>query len=202
MSGALYDRMRLAWDQARREFETHGLVLPGSAAFSCVPDVCDAWCCRNLTVPVDDLDSSRLEAGTGLAPSHFLECEDGVPVTLPLVQPYVLGRRDGACLFNGPDRRCSAYACRPDACRLYPHSLLFVDAESGQVLALAELDRRRAVSDALAGGPAEALPLLLRHLECPGFTGPPLDEPGWREALRHAYALQYRDPPPALPGGA
>jgi hypothetical protein len=35
------------------------------------------------------------------------------------------------------------------------------------------------------------VPLLLRHIECPGFTGEPMSEPAWRELLLATAALQY-----------
>ena len=189
----VHDRMELAWSEARGGIDTHGLVLPGSPAFVCQADLCDAWCCRNLTVALDDADAARLERETGRAQRTFLESERGVPIALPLAQPYVLGRCDGACVFLAGDRRCGAYSGRPDACRLYPHSILFVDAETGRPLALSAPDRRAAVEGALHGEQSEALPLLLRHLACPGFTGPPLDVPAWRSLLAETYSLQFRE---------
>ena len=40
-------------------------------------------------------------------------------------------------------------------------------------------------------GMQQHLPLLLRHLECPGFTGEPLTENGWRELISETARLQY-----------
>lgn len=193
--------MEQAWGEARAGLETHGLVLPGSPAFVCQADLCDAWCCRNLTVALDEADVARLERETGRMPVTFLESERGVPIALPLAQPYVLGRGDSACVFLAADRRCGAYPGRPGACRLYPHSILFVDAESGRPLTLSAPDRRAAVEAALHGEGHEVLPLLLRHLACPGFTGPPLDMAAWCALLAETYSLQFRgqvNPPRGL----
>lgn len=196
---SLYDQMAKLWKDTGTGLESHALVLPGDAGFVCQADLCDAWCCRNLTVALDDADADRIERSTGAIRPAFLECEDGNPIALPLVQPYLLGRRDGACVFLAADRRCSTYAGRPDACRLYPHSLLFVDAETGKPLSPLAPDRRAAVEAALDGRGHEMVPLVIRHLACPGFTGPPLDESAWRALLGATYALQFRDPLPSFP---
>lgn len=185
--------MKQAWSDGCGGLETHALVLPGSPAFICQADRCDAWCCRNLTVAVDNLDVARIERETGHRPATFLESERGVPIALPLSQPYVLGRGEGACVFLEEDRRCGAYRGRPDACRLYPYSVLFADVETGRPLRLPAPDRRAAVEAALRGDGCDVLPLLMRHLACPGFTGPAIDEAEWRTLLAETYSLQFRD---------
>jgi len=35
------------------------------------------------------------------------------------------------------------------------------------------------------------VPLLLGHIECPGFTGPPISEPQWRALFDSTCQLQY-----------
>ncbi len=132
-----------------------------------------------------------MQAG-GREPAAFLECEDGRPIELPLVQPYLLARLDGACALLDSNCRCAAYEQRPDACRQYPHQVLLVDLADGRPVAAGP-----GPLATLAGGasrPGDAVPLLLRHRECPGFTGPPPSEAGWLEILRATATLQYGPP--------
>lgn len=151
-------------------------VLPGDPSFVCRAAECDAWCCRALSVPVDDNDAQRLERHSGLERSRFLESEAGVPIELPLVEPYLLARRDGHCALLGSDLRCSQYDGRPDACRAYPFQLLLINRLTGQP------------ASAHAGGD----PVLIRHLDCPGFTGPPLDAEAWRRLVDETALLSSR----------
>jgi hypothetical protein len=131
-----------------------------------------------------------------LAPRDFLECEEGEPVALPLATPYVLGRRDGACLFLEPSLRCGAYPGRPNACRLYPHFLLLVAADGTPRFAdHARLEDALAALEDAGGEPSPAcerpVPLLVRHTHCPGFGGPPLDLGAWTALVRETLDLQF-----------
>lgn len=119
----------------------------------------------------------RLERVSGLAMAGFLECEGGEPIALPLAEPYLLARSQGACALLGEDLRCRQYEGRPAACRIYPYQALLLDRESG-----------RPVSAAAAAG---ATPLLLRHKECPGFTGPSMGEREWQAKLTETVTLQF-----------
>lgn len=117
----------------------------------------------------------RMEGASGLAPARFLECEDGEPIALPLADPYLLARRDGACALLEAGGACSQYAGRPAACRLYPYQVAWLDGKTGNP---SGRDR---------GG---AIALLLRHRECPGFTGPRLSEEGRAGLLAEMLRLQ------------
>jgi Fe-S-cluster containining protein len=122
---------------------------------------------------------------------EFVELDDGVPITLPMAQPYLLARREGKCQFLGAELGCTAYSGRPNACRLYPHFVVFWD-EAGRRPMFGEHEGLEgAVAEAVAGRQGEPLPLLLGHSECPGFTGPPIGEDAWREILRTTYQLQF-----------
>ncbi len=171
------------WRAVASRYPSYDLVLPGENSFICRAATCNAWCCRALNVPLGDGDVARLEGVCGLARAEFLESVDGEPITLPLAEPYLLARREGACALLGEDLACSQYEGRPAACRLYPFQALLLDPETG-----------RPVRAAAAGGSA---PLLLRHRECPGFTGPPMGEPEWQEKLRESVRLQFGEKAPS-----
>jgi Fe-S-cluster containining protein len=188
---AFLESMAAAWALARDRYQAYELLLPGAPSFICQPDLCGAHCCRAFSVSLDDREVARMARTSTLAPSAFLECEDGQPITLPLVQPYLLARDDGACgLLRGLS--CGQYAGRPDACRLYPHFVVLADPESGRPLPSKPEVSRRLVGAALRGDPCQPVPMLLRHVECPGFTGPPLDEAAWRRLFVHTARLQFR----------
>lgn len=130
---------------------------------------------------------------TGMALVQFLELEEGDPITLPLAQPFLLAREGGHCRFLGPELDCTVYSGRPNACRLYPHFVVFVDAATGKVTTPPLGDGRRAIDALLAGQSSSFVPLLLGHVECPGFTGGPLPEASWRALLEATYHLQYEE---------
>jgi Fe-S-cluster containining protein len=186
-------RMDRAWAAIAERFTAYELVVPGSATFICQAQACAAHCCKVFSVALGDREVTRMTAASGRQPLAFLELEGGEPITLPLLQPYLLARKDGSCVLLGADLLCGEYEGRPDACRLYPHFVLFVDETTGRPVH-GDPDRMaQAVAAALDGSEAMPLvPLLLRHLECPGFTGPPLAEPAWRGLLGETYRLQYR----------
>ena len=191
---------KAAWALIEERYTGYRLVLPGEPSFICQAELCDAHCCRAYNVAVNDDEVARLaEAGPG-PPSRFLECVDGEPINLPLERPFVLGRQDDHCVFLSEDRSCDQYAARPDACQLYPHQIIFVEAKSGRPAQPSTGDRRRALLALLEGeATGGVVPLLLRHVECPGFTGPPTTAPEWAALVRATYALQWGDE--ATPGG-
>ncbi len=155
-------------DLVRERYPAYAAVMAGDPSFRCEPDECNSRCCRSLTVPASEEDAARIELGTGRARRTFLECEDGVPLALPLVDPFVLARKNAACALLRPDGSCGIYRSRPSACRSYPFD----------VAPLAET--RPADRGARATGPSRsAEPVLLRHLDCPGFTGEPLTQQEW-----------------------
>jgi Fe-S-cluster containining protein len=112
-------------------------------------------------------------------------------VTLPLAQPYLLARRDNHCKMLTPDLGCSAYQGRPNACRLYPHFVVFWDATRPGTRTVASKRTAASFETAVRGNVPGLLPLLLGHSECPGFTGPPLSEEAWMALFRETYHMQY-----------
>ncbi|MEX2080377.1 MAG: YkgJ family cysteine cluster protein [Dehalococcoidia bacterium] len=166
------------------------LLLPGHASFICQPDVCDAHCCRRFSVSLGQPESDRMVAATGLAPSRFLETENGQPILLPLVQPFLLSRTDNHCTLLSPERDCTVYEGRPNACRIYPHQVVFVNHETSRPLTPAQSVARESVRAVTLGRLPRPVPLLLRHVECPGFTGPPLESESWLELLISTLDLQ------------
>jgi Fe-S-cluster containining protein len=181
---ALADRMRAAWQEAAARFAAYHLILPGSPSFICQVDACEAACCRVFSVAMHDRDVERFARVSGLQPVEFLEVEAGEPIRLPLAQPYLLARDDGRCRFLQPRHHCGAYEARPTACRLYPHFLIYWNAETARPVYQAPPP----LEEIAAGGPI--VPLLLGHDHCPGFTGPPLSPPAWLELLAETDHLQ------------
>ena len=176
------------WARVRERYGSYLLVLPGDPSFICQPHECDAYCCRAFNVSLDGGEAERLEAASGWPASRFLECEDGEPIALPLAKPFVLGRSEGHCVFLSAELTCGQYEARPDPCRSYPHQVVFVDAASGRPAQPSTEAGRRAVEAVAAGRVAEGpVPLLLRHDQCPGFTGPPSTEGAWGDLLRETY---------------
>ncbi|OAI41342.1 hypothetical protein AYO38_03940 [bacterium SCGC AG-212-C10] len=184
-------RMRDQWAKVSARLEAYELILPGTPSFICQPHVCDAHCCRRFSVSLGESEAARMHTSSGLQFIDFLEVEDGQPVTLPLAQPYLLARRDNHCALLGDNLGCTQYEGRPRACQQYPHHVLFFDGEAvrpvhGDLPAMAA-----GLSAALAGECETLTPLLLRHVECPGFTGPPILEGEWRALLQATAVLQY-----------
>lgn len=183
---------RLIWDvwsRAAESYPAYAPVLPGDPQFICQPAACDAWCCRNLTVPVGESDAARLVTASGRPLRDLVESEAGEPILLPLADPYVLARDDGHCAQLGADLGCTVYAGRPSACRLYPHQVILLDPMTARPRGSA--DAAASVEALLAGDSPAALPVLVRHLPCPGFTGPPLSDEAWAALLRDIVALQF-----------
>ena len=152
--------LEAAWGQVRERYGSYRLVLPGDPSFICQPHECDAYCCRAFNVALDGGEAERLGAATRWPAARFLESEDGEPIALPLAKPFVLGRREGHCVFLDAELTCEQYDARPDACRSYPHQVVFVDAASGRPAQPLREAGQRAVEAVVAGEAAEgALPL-------------------------------------------
>jgi hypothetical protein len=189
--------MRSVWESIADRYAAYQLTMPGSPTFICQAALCDAHCCRAFSVNLGEAEVARMQRASGLLPVHFLESENGAPVTLPLAQPYLLRRAENRCAQLAADLSCGQYEGRPNACRLYPHFVLFVDPASLRPVH-ADLEGMGAsftsttAADQLAPGPY--VPLLLRHVECPGFTGPPITSNEWLELFADTFRLQY--PPP------
>ena len=192
MHPALFETAQKTWDSVRERWTAYQLLLPGSPSFICQAQACDAYCCRAYSVPLGDSEVARMERTSGLLRSRFLESEDGVPVLLPLAQPYLLARAENCCAMLGTDLGCTQYEGRPDACRLYPHFVLAFEPGDEPRRITTVHDVRAAVAAAASGEmPQGAIPLLVGHTECPGFTGPPLGRDAWRDILLSTAALQY-----------
>ncbi|MEO8538866.1 MAG: YkgJ family cysteine cluster protein [bacterium] len=192
MSDEIFAAMQEAWGEVAPRFQAYKLVLPGTPRFICQPSVCTAYCCHAYSVGLSDADVARMSRFENLEPVDFLELdEDGTPVTLPMAQPFLLARADNHCKMLGADLGCGAYHGRPNACRLYPHFVVFWDAEAGR--ARTNPSRRvNAAFDAAAKGKLYGpTPLLLGHSECPGFTGDPISESDWWSLFTDTYQLQY-----------
>jgi len=183
--------MAEAWRTVSSRFGAYALVLPGNPSFVCQPELCTAHCCHAFSVSLGEPEVIRMNRETGMPPSDFLECEDGEPIALPLAQPFLLAREGGHCRFLGLDLACTVYAGRPNACRLYPHFVVFVDPSTGRVTTPPAALARAHVASALSGTVPPAIPLLLGHVECPGFTGPPLSADGWAALLDRTASLQH-----------
>ncbi len=190
--------MSSAWQMMAQRFPAYDLVVPGTPTFKCLVAACTEHCCNRYTVNLSDRDVDRVARYSGLSPRDFLECEDGGPLALPLAQPYVLARAHNTCVFLGEDMACQQYEGRPNACRLYPHFVLFVDADTGNptygdIAAIGDSFR-----DSLAGRPSHLVPVLMRHIACPGFEGDRLlPEDEWFNILRETARIQYA---PDVPG--
>lgn len=181
-----------AWDGIESRYAAYRLVVPGDPAFHCQPDLCDAHCCRAFTVNLGESEVARMQVSSHLAPLQFLESADGAPVTLPLAQPYILARTDNHCALLDAARHCSQYEGRPNACRLYPHFMLFADAQTGRPIHGDAVAIRQAVDNLHAGLPFDgAVPLLVRHIECPGFTGAPISPDDWLTLFNATFEAQF-----------
>jgi Fe-S-cluster containining protein len=186
---AALEQIREAWSLIEPKMMAYRLLLPGDAAFICQPQSCGAHCCRAFSVSLGEREVEHMRRTSGLAPAAFLELEDGAPVRLPLANPYLLARSENHCALLAPDLSCSQYSGRPGACQLYPHFVVAVERGSGRSL------RVPGLSGLVRGflGPEHTgarVPLLLRHAECPGFTGPPLTVEAWAGLFQRTAALQ------------
>jgi hypothetical protein len=189
-----HERMRSLWESIAARYAAYQLTMPGSPTFVCQADLCNAHCCRAFSVNLGEREVERMQRASGLQPLHFLESVDGVTVKLPLAQPYLLKRAENGCAQLGPGLSCGQYDGRPNACRLYPHFVLFIDPASLRPVH-AETDGMRASFAAAAAidgaAPGPYVPLLLRHVECPGFTGDAMSSSEWRSLFEDTFRLQY-----------
>ena len=190
--------MEHAWGAMAGRFEAYRMVSPGDQSFICQPETCNAHCCRAFSVSLGEREAERMRRSSGRAWVEFLETDGDTLIELPLAQPYLLKRTEGKCHLLLENLACGEYHGRPDACRLYPHFVIMVDRQSGKPVHGDVAGIRAATERALTGALHERLlPLLLRHVECPGFTGPPLSDGDWFALLERTARLQY---PAGWPG--
>jgi Fe-S-cluster containining protein len=184
--------MRAAWARIDDRFQAYDLVVPGTVAFECLMASCTEHCCNRYTVNLSERDVDRVMRVSGRPTREFLECEEGEPIALPIAQPYVLTRAGGTCVFLQGDMACEIYEGRPNACRLYPHFVLFVDPESGRPT-YGDVDAiERSFSAWLTGDSSPLVPVLMRHRACPGFEGRRLlGDDQWLDILRETARIQY-----------
>jgi Fe-S-cluster containining protein len=184
--------MDKVWAAAAPRFQAYRLVAPGTPSFICQPAACTAHCCHAFSVSLGEPEVERLGRFHALERVDFLELdEERRPVELPMLQPYLLARADNHCKLLTGELGCGAYEGRPNACRLYPHFVVFWDTSGDRALTFPG-ERTAAAYRAFAEDHESAIvPLLLGHIECPGFTGPPLSEDSWRAIFEQTYHLQY-----------
>lgn len=183
--------LQSAWARVAPRYAAYDLVLPGSATFVCQAELCDAYCCRAYTVNLGEAEVARMARESRLDPTRFLEYYDGLPLALPMAQPFLLKREDNRCALLGDDLRCGQYHGRPDACRLYPHFLVFIKRSTWKPVYADTGEFARSVAAFEAGREAPLVPLLLRHVECPGFTGPPISVEAWWTLFEATRLAQY-----------
>ena len=179
------------WNRVASRYAAYELVLPGSATFICQAELCDAYCCRAYTVNLGEAEVARMARASRLDPYRFLEYYDGLPLALPMAQPFLLRREENRCALLGDDLHCGQYHGRPQACRLYPHFLVFIKQTTWKPVHADISGFDRAVTAFTEGRPDVLTPLLLRHVECPGFTGPPISVDAWWELFETTRLLQY-----------
>ncbi|MEP7215013.1 MAG: YkgJ family cysteine cluster protein [Anaerolineaceae bacterium] len=185
------ESLQAVWDRVASRYAAYELVLPGSATFVCQAELCDAYCCRAYTVNLGEGEVARMARESGLEPSRFLEYYDGLPLALPMAQPFLLKREENRCALLGEDLRCGQYHGRPDACRLYPHFLVFIKQSTCKPVYADIEGFAHAVAAFVAGRESLLVPLLLRHVECPGFTGPPISAQSWWALFEATRVAQY-----------
>lgn len=195
MTAMLFDSMQAAWLHVAPRFEAYRLILPGSPRFICQPKECTAYCCHAYSVNLGDAEVERFRRFENLEAVDFLELdEDRQPITLPMAQPYLLARSDGHCKMLGSDLGCTTYHGRPNACRLYPHFVVFWDAEAERARTVLSKRVDASFQATMKGNIYGPTPLLLGHTECPGFTGEPISEAEWWATFESTYQLQYPAP--------
>ncbi len=93
-------------------------------------------CCRIPVVPVTHKDVARLIKHTGLSVSALVRfCpssemaydeDSGLWIKFKSVRrAMVLRKRGERCIFQTPEKACSAYEARPQTCRTFPYSMDF-----------------------------------------------------------------------------
>ncbi len=205
----LDDWVREFWRRVAWRCPEFDIVLPDTASFVCQASSCPAHCCKVFTVvPLGEREVVQLSQASGLHPLEAIECDEGAPLThrsLPAARPYFLARRDGVCRFLGADLLCSQHAGRPDACRVYPYYVFFFDTLAAEPVKDGWRDMATTVEWLSRGETPVAeralAPLLLRHRDCPGSTGPAIGRRAWLALVGETFRLQYGEPPspPASP---
>ncbi len=185
------EQLQAVWDRVSQRYGAYELVLPGCASFICQADLCDAYCCRAYTVNLGEREVARMAKSSALEPSRFLEYYDGLPLALPMAQPFLLKREENRCALLGENLRCGQYHGRPDACQLYPHFLVFINTQTWKPVYADTAGFEHAVVALIEGREDAMVPLLLRHVECPGFTGPPISKDAWWALFEATRLLQY-----------
>lgn len=192
--------MQHAWSLVQERFSAYALLVPGDASFDCLSSDCPAHCCRKYSVSLGENEVQRMITASGRAPIEFLETENGEPIAFPLAQPFMLSRTDGACTLLGDNLLCGEYEGRPDACRQYPHHVLFIDTTNAKPV-YGDLER---MAEAIAwfadssSAPPDCVPVLVKHLDCPGFGGTALPSTEWDSLIDETVRLQYADLRPFL----
>ena len=185
------ERMQSVWRSVADRYLAYRLALPGDPSFVCQAELCSAYCCRAYSVGLGDAEVAHMRQTSGLQMVEFLESEDGEPIRLPLAQPYLLRRENNRCAQLREDLGCSQYEGRPNACRLYPHFVLVFEPKTRRPIHADLAAITDAVDAAISDRMAHHAALLLRHVECPGFTGPPMSENDWRTLFQETFRLQY-----------
>ncbi len=101
-------------------------------------------CCRIPVVPVTHKDVARLIKHTGLSISALVRfCpssemaydeDSGLWIKFKSVRrAMILRKRGERCIFQTPERACSAYEARPQTCRTFPYSVDFDGAEIEEI---------------------------------------------------------------------
>lgn len=174
------------------------LIGPGSPSFRCVPDTCDAMCCRSpYLAGMSERDVALLNQA-GHQTLDFLDIDpsdlqDLLGQGLRWSQIITLRHEDDSCVFLQDGRSCGVYANRPDGCMLYPYRFVFVPREGDQIATHVDgvelLDRSVRIALGWESGEPDFIPLMLRDMSCPGFTEDPLDPSGYHDLLESLWAV-------------
>ena len=112
-------------------------------------------CCRIPVVPVTHKDVARLIKHTGLpvsslvrfCPSSEMEFDENSGLWIKFKssrRAMVLRKRGERCIFQTPERACSAYEARPQTCRTFPYSVEF-DGKKIEEITLNEVMKCNAI---------------------------------------------------------
>ena len=96
--------------------------------------ICCGGCCRVPVVPVTHKDLKRLIKFTGMKAELIVrfcsssemeyDAESGLWIKMRGKKfAMVLRKKSQGCLFQTPQRSCSAYEARPQTCRTFPYSI-------------------------------------------------------------------------------
>jgi len=112
-------------------------------------------CCSIPVVPVTHKDVARLIKHTGLStsalvrfcPSSEMEYDENSGLWIKFKsakRAMVLRKRGERCIFQTPERACSAYEARPQTCRTFPYCIEF-DGKKIEEITLNEVMKCNAV---------------------------------------------------------